>query len=60
MRKRYRQTMTFVLDVWAEDKEQATVLNADHYFYFPHEWEPDKTEIVAEDDCTFGPINEEM
>lgn len=59
MKKRYRQTMTFVIDVWAEDKDEATDLIAEYYYDVPHEWHSDKTEIVVEDDYFF-PINEEM
>lgn len=59
MKKRYRQTMTFVFEVWAEDKEEATDLLADYYHDVEHEWHPDKTEIVGEGDYFF-PINEEM
>lgn len=58
MKKKFRQTMTLVIDVWAEDEDEATELIADYYYDVPHEWYPDKIEIVEEED-DFFPTNEQ-
>ncbi len=54
---RYRQTMTFTIDVWAKTEEEATNSASDVFFYMSHEWFPETT-ILDEDDQTFSPINE--
>lgn len=57
MKKRYRQTMTITIDVFAENEQQATEQAGDAYFDFNHFWNPQNTIIVSQD-AKFNPINE--
>lgn len=59
--KRYRQTMTIVIDVLAEDERQATQIISDEYGDWDTAtyWQPDSTVLVDSSDEDFFPINEE-
>lgn len=54
---RYRQTMTFIIDVWAETEDDATDFASDVFFYMAHEWHP-VTTVLDDDDESFCPVNE--
>lgn len=55
--KRYRLTMTYTIDAWAETEDDAYELSSDVFFHMAHEWWPEIT-VLADDDESFFPINE--
>ena len=59
---RYRQTMTFTIDIEADSTEQATRIAQEHYdaWDFTLCWNPDTTVIVPDDDEDFYPVNEDL
>ena len=58
---RYRQTMTFTIDVVADSPEEATEIAQEEYEKWDSVlwWIPDTTVVVHEDDDDYCPINEE-
>lgn len=58
---RYRQTMTIIIDVVADNISEATDLIQEEYEQWDSAlwWKPTATEIVPDDDKHFYPINEE-
>lgn len=55
--KRYRQTMTYTIDVWAETEDDAHELASNVFFDMAHEWWP-VTTVLDDNDESFYPINE--
>ena len=58
---RYRQTMTFTIDVVADSPEEATEIAQEEYEKWDSVlwWITDTTVVVHEDDDDYCPINEE-
>lgn len=58
---RYRQTMTFTIDVVADSPEEATRLAQESYEQWDTAlwWNPDTTVVIPEEDDDYYPINEE-
>ena len=57
--KRYRTTMTIIIDVLADNLQEAAQIAGDSYFDWDHFWMPESTVEIPEDDDDFYPINED-
>ena len=58
---RYRQTMTFTIDVVADSPEEATRIAQETYERWAcyRRWRPDTTVVVLNEDDDYYPVNEE-
>lgn len=56
--KRYRTSMTYTIDVWAESENDAVDIGHDVFWDMPHTWHPNSIVVLDSNDKSFTPCND--